>query len=288
MEKIWKHVYICITESLCYIAIINMGFPSGSVGKESACNAGDLGSIPGLGKSPGEGNGNPLQYSCLENSMDRGAWQAIVHRIAVGHDCETNFHFQLLIHCISTTPINLKKTSNFRLSLRYFECHMLWRVWILLNNSKTCCNFHFVETLNWLNSNLKLDFAHWGHQIKAQLIILSLAENSGSWWWTGKPGMLQSMGSKSQTGPSDWIELKWKLLWICHLFMCWGLAGDLGKFMLRILESHCLDRSLLNAPPFILQWFQLSHGLYSLPQAKNMASFVCLATPRCNCGLSSG
>ena len=86
-----------------------MGFPSGSVGKESACNAGDLGSIPGLGKSPGEGNGNPLQYSCLENSMDRGAWQAIVHRIAVGHDCETNFHFQLLIHCISTTAINLKK-----------------------------------------------------------------------------------------------------------------------------------------------------------------------------------
>ena len=46
------------------------GFPSGSVGKESAYNAGDLGSIPGLGRSPGEGNGNPLQYSCLENPMD--------------------------------------------------------------------------------------------------------------------------------------------------------------------------------------------------------------------------
>ena len=49
------------------------GFPSGSVGKESAYNAGDLGSIPGSGRSPGEGNGNPLQYSCLENSMDRGS-----------------------------------------------------------------------------------------------------------------------------------------------------------------------------------------------------------------------
>ena len=49
------------------------GFPHGSVGKESACNAGDQGSIPGSGRSPGEGNGNPLQYSCLENSMDRGA-----------------------------------------------------------------------------------------------------------------------------------------------------------------------------------------------------------------------
>ena len=49
------------------------GFPGGSDGKESAFNAGDLGSIPGLGRSPLEGNGNPLQYSCLENSMDRGA-----------------------------------------------------------------------------------------------------------------------------------------------------------------------------------------------------------------------
>ena len=54
-----------------------MGFPGGSDGKESACNAGDLSSIPGLGRSPEEGNGNPLQYSCLENSMDRGAWQSM-------------------------------------------------------------------------------------------------------------------------------------------------------------------------------------------------------------------
>ena len=49
-------------------------FPGGSDGKASSCSAGDPGSIPGLGRSPGEGNGNPLQYSCLENSMDRGAW----------------------------------------------------------------------------------------------------------------------------------------------------------------------------------------------------------------------
>ena len=57
------------------------GFPSGSDGKESACNAGDLGLIPELGRSPGEGNGNPLQYFCLENSMDRGAWWATVHGV---------------------------------------------------------------------------------------------------------------------------------------------------------------------------------------------------------------
>ena len=50
------------------------GFPGGSEGKASACNVTDLGSVPGSGRSPGEGNGNPLQYSCLENSMDGGAW----------------------------------------------------------------------------------------------------------------------------------------------------------------------------------------------------------------------
>ena len=51
-----------------------LGFPGSSDGKESACNAGDLGSIPGLGRSPGEGNGNPLHHSCLENPMDGEAW----------------------------------------------------------------------------------------------------------------------------------------------------------------------------------------------------------------------
>ena len=59
-----------------------MGFPCSSIGKESACSTGDLGSIPGLGRSPGEGNGNPLQYSCLENFMDTGAWWAAVHGVA--------------------------------------------------------------------------------------------------------------------------------------------------------------------------------------------------------------
>ena len=58
------------------------GFPGGSDGKESACNAGDQYSIPGWGRSPGGGNGNPLQYSCLENSMDKGAWWATVHGVA--------------------------------------------------------------------------------------------------------------------------------------------------------------------------------------------------------------
>ena len=59
-----------------------MGFPSCSDGEESACSAGDTGLIPGLGRSPGEGNDYPLQYSDLENTMDRGAWQATLNGVA--------------------------------------------------------------------------------------------------------------------------------------------------------------------------------------------------------------
>ena len=59
-----------------------LGFPGSLYSKESACNIGDLGLTPGWGRSPGEGNGNPLQYSCLENSMDRGTLQALVHGVA--------------------------------------------------------------------------------------------------------------------------------------------------------------------------------------------------------------
>ena len=59
-----------------------MGLPGGSVVKNLPASAGDVGSIPGLGRSPGEGNSNPLQYSCLGNPTDRGAWQATVHGVA--------------------------------------------------------------------------------------------------------------------------------------------------------------------------------------------------------------
>ena len=75
-------ICVCVIESLCYTVEINLGFPGGSGGKESACNVGDMGLIPGLGKSPGEGHGNPLQYSFLEHPMDRGAWQATVQGVA--------------------------------------------------------------------------------------------------------------------------------------------------------------------------------------------------------------
>ena len=66
-------------------------FSGGSDGKESACNAGDHSSISGLGRSPGEGNGNPFQYSCLEDPMDGGAWQATVHGVTKSQTQLSNF-----------------------------------------------------------------------------------------------------------------------------------------------------------------------------------------------------
>ena len=77
------HSFVILSPKL-YLFVSTMtrlGFPGGSVSKESASNAGDPGSIAGLGRSPGEGNGSPLQYSCLENLMDRGAWWATIHGV---------------------------------------------------------------------------------------------------------------------------------------------------------------------------------------------------------------
>ena len=74
-----------------------MGFPGGSDGKESACNVGDLGLVLGSGRSPEEGNGNPLQYSCLENSMDRGAWQATVRGVTKNWTQLRDEHFHFLL-----------------------------------------------------------------------------------------------------------------------------------------------------------------------------------------------
>ena len=73
----------CIILDPCLL-VLTKGFPGGSDGKESSCNVGDPSSIPGLGRSPEEGNGNLLQYSCLENSMDRGACQATVLGVTKG------------------------------------------------------------------------------------------------------------------------------------------------------------------------------------------------------------
>ena len=75
-----------------------MSFPCGSDGKESAWNARDPGLIPGLGRCPGEGNGNPLQYSCLEKPMDRGGWQVTVHEVTKSQTQLSDWHFHTWAH----------------------------------------------------------------------------------------------------------------------------------------------------------------------------------------------
>ena len=80
-----------------------LGFPGGSDGKESACNVGDLGSIPQSGRYPGEGNGYPLQYSCLESPMDRGAWWATVYGVSKSQIWLSNWHF----HSHFQPPVSL-------------------------------------------------------------------------------------------------------------------------------------------------------------------------------------
>ena len=117
------------------LSLVQKSFSGGSYGKESACNAGDLGLIPGLERSPREGHGNTLQYCCQENPMDRGAWWSTVHGAKAGGEGDD------------------RGWDGWMASLTQWT-----QVWV----------------------------------------------GSGSWWWTGKPGVLQSMGARL----SNWTELK--------------------------------------------------------------------------------
>ena len=84
------------TQQMLEVDLDMQDFLCGSVGQESACNAGYLGSISGSGRSPGEGNGNPLQYFCLENPMDRGTWWATIHRVVKSWTGLSDWHFHFL------------------------------------------------------------------------------------------------------------------------------------------------------------------------------------------------
>ena len=80
---------------------ITLGFPGSSDGKESACSVGDPGSILGLRRSLGEGNGNPLEYSCLENRMDGGIWQVTVHQVAKSQPQQSDFTFTFFMGAVA-------------------------------------------------------------------------------------------------------------------------------------------------------------------------------------------
>ena len=84
---------------ICSSLLMVSGFPGGSEDKESTCNTGDLGLIPGLGRPPGEGDGNPLLYSCLENPMDGGSWKAAVHGVTQSRTRLSDFTFTFHFGC---------------------------------------------------------------------------------------------------------------------------------------------------------------------------------------------
>ena len=144
-----------------------VGFPCSSVGKESACKAGDLGSIPGLGRSPGERNGNPLQYSCLENTMD-GNLHLIYKVRARFPNTGTAQHQRtwerlenstfLLTCSVSTANVNLLQfynqpaCPNSHLSAhRFFYCYLQWRTLVQETAAKLLAKLiypreHFIHT----------------------------------------------------------------------------------------------------------------------------------------------
>ena len=130
-------VFTLVYEFSCCLLFIFANFPGGSDGKASVYNAGDPGSSPGLGRSPGEGNGNPFQYYCLENPTDRGAWQAPVYGVAESRTRLSDFTSLLL----STSP-NLNSFVNTKCICRYNMLKYQLIVYFLcLKISFTTCLF---------------------------------------------------------------------------------------------------------------------------------------------------
>ena len=129
-----KYVILCVCVCVCVCIWTQLydlwGFLCVSDGKESTCNAGGLDSIPGLGRSHGEGNGNPLQYPCLENLMDRGAWWAAVHGVAK-----------------SWTRLRLTHTHNMYIPWRKKICYFLSKVHILPLESAHTSMYHLWNCL---------------------------------------------------------------------------------------------------------------------------------------------
>ena len=151
------------------------GFPGGSDGKESACNAGDLGSISRPWRSPREGNGYPLQYSCLENPMDRGAWQAPVHGVSKSGTRLSDFHIHWYFYIVKAMvfPVvmyrcenwTIKKVEHPRIDAFELWCwRRLWRVpWAARRSNQSILKEINPEySLAGLMLKLKLQyFGHW-------------------------------------------------------------------------------------------------------------------------------
>ena len=121
-----------------------MGFPGGSDGKESASSVRDLGLISGLGRSPGEGNEYRLQYSCLENSMDRGAWQATVHGVTKNQTQLSNFHIHLTLKvCTLIQYFRVRVKIHFILNRNPILHHLIKRSFFTFQRPWHLCGYSF-------------------------------------------------------------------------------------------------------------------------------------------------
>ena len=142
-----------------------LDFPGGSDSKASAYSTGNLGSFPGSGRSPGEGNGNPPQYSCLENPMDRGAWRATVHGVAKSRTQLSDFTFFLcpeIDHRGGMTSLNLRS----RLGQRHEVTELRGRrrgAESLAEFSAQCCGEGSVSVLCWSRSGAGETVEKRGH-----------------------------------------------------------------------------------------------------------------------------
>ena len=135
---------------------IPWGFPGGSDGKESAYNAGDLGLIPGLERSPGEGHSNPLQYSCLENSMDRGAWGATIHGVPKSQTW-LSYYRHTHIHTFLKKHWDLFEFSGLLITL------------MDMSGYSVCHRINHYDWFSWFSS-IVLFFLHWSkYSLKAEL-----------------------------------------------------------------------------------------------------------------------
>ena len=160
MEKLLHHIINHQRYFFFSYLVHIQSFPGGSDSKESCCNAGDPGSIPGLERSPGEGNGTPLQYSCLENPMDGGAWQVTVRGSQrVRHDWGTSLSYPYPYHFHSQDPW-LIRVSHMAHSIRMGEP---WIICVLIDY---VFKFHFIDFfllwafINCLTSS-NLSFLTW-------------------------------------------------------------------------------------------------------------------------------
>ena len=199
------------------------GFPGGSGSKASAYNAGDPGSIPGSGRSLGEGNGNPLQYSCLENPMDREAWWATVHGVTKSRTWVSDFTF--------TTISSLNNDMTIVSSMMSGGTSLVAQS---IKNTPAMRETR-VQSLG-LEDPLEKEMATHANILAWRIL------------WTGEPGGLQSMGS--QRVGHDWVtNTRWLILqWSRFFFYLFTLSYSVNQHHQGSFMGTVIARALSLSP----------------------------------------